>query len=593
MRDFRGDTIYFIVVDRFFDGNPSNDQGKDPRDFDATRTDFWKFWGGDLRGVIQKLEYLKRLGASALWLTPVFDQIDEVIDIGGQQMTAYHGYWTKDFKRLDQHLVDRPEDVRVFARHDTVFDELLAEMHRRDMHLVLDIVCNHSNPHIGEARCELYDDGKLLCRYDEDNGAWFHHHGDVGDWNDPHQVQSHDLCALADFNEESFAYRTYIKGAMKQWLDKGVDAFRVDTVKHMPIWFWQEFTGDMEVHKPDTFMFGEWFQGGCWDPASIEFANKSGMSILDFSWRNAVVAALANRSAGGFQDVAAVVERDHQFRDATDLVTFVDNHDLPRFLSISNDPSRFRLAMLLTMVARGVPCIYYGNEQLLHCDTNGGNDPFNRPMMTSFEETPLVVDVSKLATLRSRSPAVQRAGMRTKWLDADRWVFTRAYLGSCAVVAANRSDQGCALEVSGLELADGHYDDVLGGAAIDVRDGHATIGLAPRSIAVFEQTRALPAGRAVVEIQAHGIRTQHGEQVLVCGDAAELGGWDVSRAVPMEWIDHQTWATTVGFDASAGREIHYKFIVRRDGANHREAGRGHHRHVPATGTATWRDQWRT
>jgi cyclomaltodextrin glucanotransferase len=592
MRDFRGDTLYFIVVDRFFDGNTSNDLGKDRRDFDPTRTDYWKYWGGDLRGVLQKLDYVQKLGASAIWLTPVFDQIDDVLEIGGVQMTGYHGYWAKDFKRLDQHLVDRPEDVRVLTRNDTVFDELVAEMHRRGMQLVLDIVCNHSNPHVPGARCELYDDGMLLCRFDQDKGDWFHHVGEVKDWNDLSHVQAGDLCGLADFNEESFAYRSYIKGAMKQWLSKGVDAFRVDTVKHMPIWFWQEFTGDMDVHKPDTFMFGEWFQGGCYDPASIEFANKSGMSILDFAWRNAVVSALAHRSERGFREVEAVIHRDHQFRDATDLVTFVDNHDLPRFLSIANEPARFRLALLLTMVARGVPCIYYGNEQFLHDDTNGGNDPFNRPMMSSFDETPLTRELANLAALRRRSPAVQRAGMRTRWIDADRWIFSRPYRGSAIVVAINRSDSATSCQVEHLELEDGIHADVLGGAALEVKGGCAKVELPARSIAVFEQTRPLPTGAAVVEIQVHGYRTHHGEKLLVCGDAPELGGWDLAHAAPMEWIDENTWATTIAFDPSAGREIHYKFVATRGQGFQREVGRGHHRRVPVRGSATWRDQWR-
>ncbi len=592
MRDFRGDTIYFVVVDRFHDGNPANDHGKDRRDFDPTRTDFYKYWGGDLRGVLQKLDYVQKLGASAIWLTPVFEQIDQVLELGGAGMTAYHGYWTKDFKRLDPHLVDRPEDVRVMSRHDTVFDELLAEMHRRDMRLVLDIVCNHSNPHVPGASCELWDDGVLLCRFDQDRGDWFHHVGEVRDWNDLSNVQVSDLCGLADFNEESYAYRAYIKGAMKQWLSKGVDAFRVDTVKHMPIWFWQEFTGDMEVHKPNTFMFGEWFQGGCYDPASVEFANKSGMSILDFSWRNAVVAVLAHRSAGGFPEIEAVVRRDHLFRDATDLVTFVDNHDLPRFLSISDDPARFRLALLLTMVARGVPCIYYGDEQLLHVDVNGGNDPYNRPMMASFEETPLMADLAVLAALRKRSPAVQRAGMRTRWIDADRWVFSRPYRGSTIVVAVNRSDEAGACDVEHLELEDGVHADVLGGAGLSVRDGRAHVELPPRSIAVYEQTRPLPTGTAVVELQVHGFQTAYGERVFVSGDAPELGAWDLDKAVSMDWIDEATWATTVAFDASAGREIHYKFVVRRERGFERETGRGHHRRVPVTGAATFRDLFR-
>jgi cyclomaltodextrin glucanotransferase len=177
MRDFRGDTIYFIVVDRFCDGNPSNDFGVDPTDCDPTHADYWKYWGGDLRGVIDRLDYIQKLGANAIWLTPVFDQIDRPIEVGGVKMAPYHGYWTKDFKRLDEHLVDRAEDVRVFARSDTIFDELVAELHRRGMKLVLDIVCNHSNPHVPGASCELYDDGRLVSSYDHDAGGWYHHHG--------------------------------------------------------------------------------------------------------------------------------------------------------------------------------------------------------------------------------------------------------------------------------------------------------------------------------------------------------------------------------------------------------------------------------
>jgi cyclomaltodextrin glucanotransferase len=245
------------------------------------------------------------------------------------------------------------------------------------------------------------------------------------------------------------------------------------------------------------------------------------------------------------------------------------------------------------MVARGVPCIYYGNEQLLHCDTNGGNDPFNRPMMASFDETPLTHELATLAALRRRSPAVQRAGMRTRWIDADRWVFSRPYRGSAVVVAVSRSDHATACDVEHLELEDGAHADVLGGPALEVKGGKAKVTLPARSIAIYEQTRALPAGTTVVEIQVHGFRTEHGEQLLVCGDAPELGSWDLAQAAPMEWIDENTWATTIAFDASAGREVHYKFVAHRGHAWKRETGRGHHRLVPARGTATWRDQWRS
>ena len=278
MEDFRRETIYFIVVDRFCQGIPA----KADDQHDPTRTDWQLFWGGDLEGVIQKLDYVLGLGARAIWITPVFQQITNVVIENGVRRAPYHGYWAQDFKRIDGRLCGHPDDERVFARSDTVFDRLVGELHRRGGKLVLDIVCNHSSPHVLGGRGVLYDDGVQVASYDQDGGIWYHHLGDVENWRDLSEVQTHDLCSLSDFNEESAAYRRYIKGAITQWLDKGVDGLRVDTVKHMPLWFWQEFVSDMRSHKPGVFMFGEWFLGGVHDPESLEFARTSGMSMLRF-----------------------------------------------------------------------------------------------------------------------------------------------------------------------------------------------------------------------------------------------------------------------------------------------------------------------
>ena len=600
MSDFRAETIYFIVVDRFCDGNVGNNLGKD-EDYDPTHTNWWKWWGGDLRGVLSKLDYLQSLGVTSLWLTPLFDQMDGTADIGGERMAPYHGYWAKDFKRIDEHLVDEPDDVRLFHKANTVFDELVAEMHRRGMKLVLDIVCNHSSPAQVGGRGGLYDDGKLVASYDQ--GRWYRRAKPVLDWNDLEEVQTGDLAGLADFDEESWEYRQYIKSAMKLWLDKGVDAFRVDTVKHMPLWFWQEFTGDMTVHRPDLFMFGEWFQGGCWDAESVTFARRSGMSMLDFAWRNAVTNALAHRSQRGFEELADVVEHDVAFRDPSVLVTFVDNHDLPRFLSLSNDPARFRAALLLTMVGRGIPCVYYGNENDLHDDTNRGNDPYNRPMMASFEPTPVGREIALLAALRRRNPALQKGGMRKKYLDPDRYAFTRCWFGSTVLVAINRSDDVADLGITGVEMEDGTFEDVLGGASIEVVEASTRIVVPPRGIVVYEQVGTPVRGRVLIDVQVHHIQTAFGQRIYISGDAPELGQWDIERAVPLEYVNRETWAGTLAFDASVGHEVHYKYVVKSPKAWEREPGRGHHRNVPAREvnmvgapegciTEIWRDDWR-
>jgi len=275
MRPFNDSVIYFAVVDRFHNGHAGNDAGCNPDSCDPTHTDWFKYWGGDLSGVAQKLDYLKELGCSALWLTPIFDQIDGLVDVEGRGMAGYHGYWAKDFKRLDEHLAGSHEDVRVFASENTVVDRLVRSMRDLDMKLVLDIVCNHSSPSQRvdtggrPTKGEIYDDGKLLTSYDDDKLGWYHRNGGVHDWNNKGQVETAELAGLADFNESKIGYRNYIKDAMRLWLDKGVDAFRVDTVKHMPQWFWQEFVSDMVFHKPDLFIFGEWFQGSIGNSAYV------------------------------------------------------------------------------------------------------------------------------------------------------------------------------------------------------------------------------------------------------------------------------------------------------------------------------------
>jgi glycosidase len=98
----------------------------------------------------------------------------------------------------------------------------------------------------------------IIADFNNDKNHWYHHYGEVTNWEDEWQVQNCELSGLATFNENNTEYREYIKSAIKQWLDRGVDALRVDTVKHMPIWFWQEFNADIQTHKPMFLSSEEW-----------------------------------------------------------------------------------------------------------------------------------------------------------------------------------------------------------------------------------------------------------------------------------------------------------------------------------------------
>jgi len=591
MLDFRNETIYFIVIDRFFDGDLKNDMAKDSDMFDKTKTDWWKYWGGDLRGIIKKLDYLKEMGITAIWITPVFDQIDHGIGETGHKMAPYHGYWAKDFKRIDKHLVDKDDDIRVFKNNNTVFDELIKELHKRGMKLILDIVCNHSNPHTAGGRGDLYDDGKLIASYEEDKHNWYHHVGGVENWNDPEQVQRGDLCGLSDFNEESYDYRQYIKESMKLWLSKGVDAFRVDTVKHMPVWFWQEFTTDMLTYKPDIFMFGEWFLGGVYDSLSINFSNNSGMSMLDFSLRQAIEDVFAKNYYQGFYEIVEVLNKDGAFDNANELVTFVDNHDMPRFLSIRDDKDRLRLAINFIMTARGIPCIYYGTEQYLHNDNNGGNDPFNRPMMESWDtSTPIYKDISVLAQLRKINPAVQKGTMFHNYVTSDIYAFSRFYMGNSCLVAINRGNEEL-ITVSQCHLPDGLYKDILSDREIQVQNGVTELYLDKNDFQVYSFIAEPLKGDTIITFQINGYSTSMGENVYVTGDCPELGSWDYAKAPRLEYISSNTWALDIPFDESKNDFIHYKYFVKSDDELIRENTIGRERLVPNKGNVIWKDKW--
>ena len=600
MRPFNDSVIYFVVVDRFFNGNPDNDRGWNDDSFDGTHRDWFKYWGGDLHGVIDKLDYLKELGASALWLTPIFDQIDGLVDVEGRGMAAYHGYWAKDFKRLDEHLSGDKSDVRVFASKNTIVDRLARSLRDLDMKLVLDIVCNHSSPSARvdaggrPTKGEIYDDGVLLTSYDDDKLGWYHRNGGVHDWNNKGQVELGELCGLADFNESSIGYRTYIKDAMRQWLDKGADAFRVDTVKHMPQWFWQEFVSDMVFHKPDLFIFGEWFQGGCWDGLSVQFANKSGMGMLDFALQRALEDCLAKGAGQGFELVENVFRQDKVYDDCRHLVTFIDNHDMPRFMSAGATERRVDMALALILTCRGTPCVYYGTEQYLHNDTNGGQDPYNRPMMEKWEtNTPAFRTIKRLAALRRDNPAIQRGSQRQKFLSPDVYAYTRVYRGNCCLAVFNRGADA-RVTLGNVELPDGIYKDALSDRAVTVRGGRIENLALGRDSAFVTSYRAAAREKAGLELTflLNGFASEFGQQVRVIGNCPELGNWDIEKSFKLEYINENLWLGNLPVTESAGKAIAYKFVVTKEGGGTLYENRpAHFRHLPAEGFLELQHRW--
>lgn len=590
--EFRQETIYFLVVDRFHDGDLDNSEGPNPELYDETRQDWGKYWGGDLQGIIDKLDYLKNLGVTAVWLTPLFEQVEDLF-CGS---AAIHGYWTKDFKRINPRFLANGEENSLNKTQDTkdtTFDRLIAELHKRNMKLVLDIVCNHSNPDFSGIKGELYDDGVKIADFNNDERNWYHHYGEVTNWEDEWQVQNCELAGLATFNENNTEYRDYIKGAIKQWLDRGVDALRVDTVKHMPIWFWQEFNADIQAHRPDVFVFGEWIYSHPSDDRSVEFANHSGMTILDFGLCVAIRTALAQGAEQGFYLIQDVLDLDHCYNGATELVTFIDNHDMPRFQSLNPDPEMLKVAIAMIMTTRGIPCIYYGTEQYLHDDTDGGNDPYNRPMMENWDpDTEIYRMIRLLSGVRRLNPSVSMGSQWQKYITPDVYCYVRRYRDSRCFVALNRGEAVTLDEVE-TDLPDGEHTCVITRNKFEVKDSKIqNLHLETRGVVVLSHVGERVKGQTIVRVQLNGVQTQPGEIVVVTGDCPELGNWDIAKAYPLEYINTNTWFGEIPFEESAGKLINYKYAMWREGQSPLRENIVARRWVIASeGTVKWRDSW--
>ena len=545
-----------------------------------------------MQGVIDKLDYLKDMGVTAVWLTPLFEQVEALFI----EQAAIHGYWIKDFKRLNPRFIakgDNPSINQTQESKDTVFDKLVYELHQRNMKLVLDIVCNHSNPDFSGKKGELYDDGVKIADFNDDKDNWYHHYGEVQNWEDEWQVQNCELSGLATFNENNIAYRNYIKSAIKKWLDRGVDALRVDTVKHMPIWFWQEFNADILTHRPDVFIFGEWIYSDPRNERSVEFVNESGMSILDFGLCVAIREVLGKGAEAGFSLVQDVLDLDYHYYGATELITFIDNHDMPRFQSLNPDPEMLRVAIGLIMTTRGIPCIYYGTEQYLHDDTEGGNDPYNRPMMEKWDtDSPIYRDVRLLSGLRRLNPAISMGSQWQKYLTPDVYCYVRRYRDSVVFVAMNRGNAVTIKEVD-TELPDGEHTEVLSRRKFEVKDGKLyNLELGSREVMIFSRVGERVKAKTIVRAQLNNVQTQPGERIVVIGDCPELGNWDIGKGFPLEYINTNTWFGEIPFNESAGKLISYKYALLREGQSPLRENLVCRRWVLVSeGTVKWRDKW--
>ena len=417
------DVFYFVLTDRFANGDPVNDYGDDPggdADADVIRHGFRpsdkKFYhGGDLAGLINQLDYLEGLGVSALWITPPFVNKPTQPDSGSALGVGagYHGYWILDYENADPHLGSNAE-----------LQAFIDAAQARGMKVFFDIVVNHTADVISYAEGEFSYRNKEDFPYKDADGAVFDDRDYVGGatfptldpavsfpytpifpnpgdetaknpaWlNNPIYYHNRgdssfvgenslygDFFGLDDlFTEHPDVVAGYIDIFTNLIDEFGIDGFRIDTVKHVNLELWQELGPAVMAHaaaqgKEDFYMFGEVFDG---NPVFKSRYTTAGAlpSVLDFGFNGQAI----NFAAGGgaTNNLRDFFDLDDYYTDADSnaygLATFLGNHDIGRFgyfvqnarpaASPAEQLARMRLGHGLLFFARGFPVLYYGDEQ--------------------------------------------------------------------------------------------------------------------------------------------------------------------------------------------------------------------------------------
>jgi len=581
-QDFKKQVIYQIVTDRFSNGDTGNDNPPQSSGlFDSTKTNWQLYWGGDLAGIQQQMSYIKGLGVTALWISPPVDNLNlNIPDSSSNPTAAYHGYQARDFKRIEEHFGDVNNTW-------TAFDNLVATAHDNGIKVIVDFAPNHTNNNSGGEFGSLYDNGTFLAAYNNDPNGYFHHNPNISDFNDRYQLQYYTLFSLSDLNQENSSVDSYLKAAMQQLQQHNVDGFRIDAVKHVT-WGWEYSMANAAFSFAPSFFYGEWFLGGTSDPLyhdAFKFANNSGISLLDFSVSTAMRDVFANNN--GFSELDNTLTTENaNFTWQNDQVTFLDSHDVPRFLSVNNNTNRLNEALAFLLTCRGIPVVYYGDEQYLHNDTNGGGDPFNRLWMSSFStNTTAYKLIGQLAALRQSNDGIAYGGFQQRWINNDVYIYERKFFNDIVLVAANKNDTS-SYSITGLNTAlpPGNYSDylagLLGGIGISVNSGTrgnnpvAAFTLPAHTVAVWQTTASAPApevgsigptlgqSNVQVTIAGKGFGGAAGS-VFFGGTAASIVSWSDSVVVfKVPGVSPGIYNVQLkNSDGTAGNTIQFKVLT--------------------------------
>jgi len=535
--------IYFVLLDRFENGDLSNDGQVDLADPAS-------FHGGDLAGLTQRLDYLAELGIKTLWLSPITRMRRQNLAEHG----AFHGYWMEHPGELDPHL-GTEQQLR----------SLVTALKERDMGLILDQVVNH-----------VAYDSPLV----EERPDWFHGRGDITDWDDATQISTHDVHGLPDLAQEKDEVATWLIDHGRAWLNRAAPiGFRLDAVRHVADTFWQRYNRALrETGGDDLVLLGEVFDG---DPETLASTWRSGefSHLFDFPLYYAMTDTFCHQAPLG--RLAATLSADSLYPEPQNLVTFADNHDLPRVLSACNGlTERVHQLLAFQFTARGVPSMTYGTEVGL----TGDSEPANRGDMRFIEGDLTTTQnlLRALAQMRREHSALREGTTRFLSLDKDLFAYLRYTRDEAVVMMVSRSEVERTLMLPD-PFASGEARELLAQPQDAQADATATksphsasnkdlsagitipgrsmrvVHLQPREGMSFSPTSKDRQEATPIVLHFSQAPVGPEEQLFVVGAGPQLGHWKPSQGLGPLSPSDSGWKLVTQFPADSVQE--YKLVV--------------------------------
>ncbi len=509
--DLTRDQFYFVLPDRFANGDKGNDQGgltgsRLETGFDPTDKGFYQ--GGDLKGLTDKLDYIKGLGTTAIWMAPIFKN-KPVQGVGKDASAGYHGYWITDFTQVDPHFGTNAD-----------LERLIDKAHAKGMKVFFDVITNHTADMIDYAEKEYGYKSSGAYPYLDTEGR---PHTDSGTFradtrtfpytpvvkagetkvpawlNDPTMYHNRgdstfagesstqgDFSGLDDLWTERPEVVRGMERIYQRWVrDFDIDGFRIDTVKHVDTEFWTQWATALDAYakeqgREDFFMFGEVYSADT--EVTSPYVTEGRLdSTLDFPFQDAARAYAAQ--GGDAERLAKVYGDDYKYTtdkaNAYEQVSFLGNHDMGRFGTFLKQDrpkasdaellDRYELANELMFLGRGNPVVYYGDEQGF---TGAGGDKDARQTLFASKtadyldddqlgtdrthatdayatDHPLYRQIAELSTLRKAHPALADGIQEERYAKGSVYAFSRTDAKSRTeyVVAANNAQEPRTVEI--------------------------------------------------------------------------------------------------------------------------------------------------